>query len=453
MIKLVEPAIDEDLPAGGERREAHEAIEGFDAEEAMNDREFVEFLAQFDDAETFDVDDLEQLKVRFDAFSNVHETSAKLPVFLRTEIQSQGIGMDFDSVLEEQIGARMEQIAHEDPEKLNEIADAMEEFEGLYEEIKRSEERVAGFYKKGDLEDAIEELYKKKETLMKAAETEEFLTGAGFASRAVALYERFAFGFSVEHAKEWLANNEGSPTVTTREEMEAFVAERSAARERHEARIAVQRDYSIEPDRKAIEKALSDTEFQIEQRFKQLKTLERLESEDSSNKARFEALRELLLAGIGANDHIRDSAKRLAAQKLSDLMDSDPEQAQTFFDNLRTVSADNSFDIDYIEGRDKELQAEIDARIEDRLMQDMREVIETSHFGGRPYDKLARSLERFLAKERLGSKEGQDAKDFVLDTLREIAADISPKDKARGILLRFLLARLSGKSAANRTSI
>jgi hypothetical protein len=418
-----------------------DAVETFDAVEAMNTAGFVEFLAKFKDSETFDTEDKETIKVRFEAFKTKREASSKLSSVFKAELGNQGLDVEFkDAELAPHIGERMEAMAHENPEKVNEIFAAVTEYESLLMQIMAAKKRVTEMAQKGNLETSLEAL-KEKQRVLETASESNLLTPL------FAKYESFAFRVSVDFARDWLAKNTGEPPVSSRAKMEAFVKERGNERRLNDARIAVVRDYAIELSGTAIEAALEKTKKEIEDMSTQIESLNRLEKEFGGAQKRFLEIRELLLAGIGTNDALKEIAKKKVKDRLAVLMNSDPEKAQDLFENVLKVDNNNAFGIDYLDGKQAEMQKEIEKRIDERVSADMKSVVEKTPFGTKAYDKLAKSLEGFLKKNKLGTKEGDEARSFVLDTLKTIAKDIMPKDKARGLLIRFMLARLSGQTA------
>jgi hypothetical protein len=114
---------------------------------------------------------------------------------------------------------------------------------------------------------------------------------------------------------------------------------------------------------------------------------------------------------------------------------------------MKQVSESNGLGIDYFNGKADEAQKEVEKRINARLAEDMKKAIEKSPFGSKAYDNMTKSLEAFVKKNKIGTKEGDAARKFVFDTLKSIAKEISPNDKARGLLLRFMIVKLQGAAA------
>ncbi len=436
-------------PVGAkEGAEIVEKIEkaGFDSVAAFNTEGFAEFLAEYDDAENFDpASEGGLLETRFNAFKNTKEAARGLSDVFARELDQQGLGIRFeDEMLAKHIGERVEGLAHENPGKVNEIFEQVTEFNQLLEEIEAAEEEIAKYESKGDLESALEELNKKKEILEKAADTTGML--GGLVTKLAAAYEGFAFKDSVEFAENWLANNEGDSPVESRKDIEAFVAERSSARAKHDARLAL-KGYSIKPKAENVEAALEQTEKEIALTTQKIEALDKLEEKGKLATKRFTEIREALLMGVGTNKALKEVAMEKAIDRLDDLLNSNPDEAQLYFEKMKQVSESNGLGIDYFNGKAEEAQKEVEKRIDARLAEDMKKAIEKSQFGSKAYDNMTKSLEVFVKKNKIGTKEGDAARTFVFDTLKSIAKVISPNDKARGLLLRFMIVKLQGAAA------
>lgn len=414
-------------------------------EEAYNTEGFVEFLAEFPDAEAVE-NDQELFETRFLAFKHKAETATKLSSLFKTELVSQELGIEFgDGQLQKHIGGRIESLSRENPEKVNEVFEALDTSDKLRAQIAEAEQKIAELVAKGDLEKTRQEFEKKQKILEKAKETQDFFTGGGILGTPIAaFYEKLVFGKSadVEFAKKRLETVDTDPGARTKEELEAFVEAQSGSRDRLDALMSL-RDYKVWPTSGSIDRALEQTKKDIEAVMAQMDMLEQLKVKHAEAKERFEQIRELLLAGVGTNKDLAEIAKKAAAQKLKRLMETDPDKAQSFFEDLREASDENSLDIDYLGNKEKRLQKQIEKLVDEKIAEDMKSIVEKTPFGPKAYDKLAKSLESFLSRQKVGTKEGDRARAFVVDTLVSIAKDLAVTDKSRALLLRLLIARVS----------
>lgn len=413
----------------------------FDPVAAFNTPGFAEFLAQFDDADTFDVGNAEALETRFNAFNNKNESAMGLAAVLEGELAGHELGIKFgDEAIERHIGERFDSLAVENPEKVNEIAEALREFDRIKEEMEENKAKLAELQGEGDLEAVLEELKKKKDILETAA-----TAGPGMISRfglpLAAAYEKFAFSHSVDFSREWLANNEGEPPVGTRAEKEAFVKKRSSAREQNDARLAL-KGYSVEFNKKSIEAAIEQTEAEIKEAASRIEAIEDLERKHFGDRARFAEIRQMLLLGVGTNEELKEAAIERAVDKLESILEKDPYEAQLLFEKMKEVSANNTFGIDYFKGKQDEAQKMLEEKMQERLTADMKKAIEKTPFGNRAYDKMLKSLRGFIEKTKIGTREGEDARALVLETLRSIASEIAATDKAKALLIRFMHVKL-----------
>jgi len=163
-------------PDRKERKESKEARkkeeEDFDIDEALNNPEFVEFLAKFPDAESLELtNNDEKVKERYFRFKDQKELSKALKgVFVgQIEVES-GFKMkegDFEGV-DEHIG----QMSIEDPGRFEKILNSKRMFERSVAELQKTQgevKEILGKLDKAGIEKKVEELtYVKKNGFFKA---------------------------------------------------------------------------------------------------------------------------------------------------------------------------------------------------------------------------------------------------------------------------------------------
>ncbi|HEU5114391.1 MAG TPA: hypothetical protein VFT82_01335 [Candidatus Paceibacterota bacterium] len=420
---------------------------GFSAEAALNTAGFAEFLAKFKDADTFDATNSEELKTRFEAFQNKDAAAENMAELLKEELFTRELLPELGGI-ENVIAEEIRNMAIENPKKIQEITESIREFDETARQIKEMEAKIAEMKEEGDPEEVIAMLQRKEKALEKAAETEDFWTGAGFATGVVAAWEQFIFGVSVESDKKWLEKNPGKePTwgngKLSRADVEKFVKDRSLARERHEARVDIKQEYGISPSPAEIAYELEMTRTDIETMKEAVALLPKLESDRNDLVARFKQMHGYLLSNIGENAKLREAAQKKAGDKIKSLIDTNPEKAQEFFDDLKKATAEGELGVNFIEGDADKIQSEIQTKIEDAIRKDMKKALETTALGAKAYDNMYKSFEKFIKREKAGGKEGDAARKFVLDTLNGVAAEIATKDKAKAIIARFMAAKLA----------
>jgi hypothetical protein len=380
----------------------------FDSAEAFNTKGFAEFLAQHDDAESFDLDDADAIEARYKTYKNKEKAADGMVKFISTELKDQGLGIKFDDPeLIGHIKEQMHSMALENPEKMGEIFEAVTEFDRLGKEIAQVEAKISELGEKGKIEETLAELEKKEGVLDKASDE------VSWDSRFVT--NLYAF----------------------------FGSEDGIARKG--ARVATQQEYGIKLDTEAISSELYETRQRIADMKKAITSLDQLEAFSVGAKERNAELEGILGAAFGANEAIHKMAREKVDKKLGELMKSKPDEAQKFLDTLRSVNGEGALAIDYfdVKGKEKDLQQRIDARIEQQILLDMQSVIEKTPLGDKSYDKLTKSLKAFVDRQEVGSKKGDDARRFVLKSLEEVAQQVAPKDKARSLLVRFMISKIA----------
>jgi tetratricopeptide (TPR) repeat protein len=430
----------------GETEIAEAEKAGFDSVEAFNTAGFPEFLAKFPDAETFDVADMEALETRFNAFQKKNEAANGLGEVLEEELAEHELGIKFgDEAIERHVGERFDSLAIENPEKVVEIAEALEAFQTLKVDIAENQKKLAELYEEGNLEKALEELKKKKEILETAAEA-----GPGKLARIglplLVAYEKFMHGRNVESTETLLKHTKGGTYHRTREEMEADVKKYTSAQRQNEARLALP-DYSVEFNRESIEEAIKQTEEEIKDKTAKIVALEDLEKKHAGDKAQFAEIKKMLVLGVGTNEELKKVAMEKVVDKLDKLLASDPNEAQLYFEKVKEISSNNVLGIDYLNGKGAEMQKFIESAIDVRLAKDMKETIVKTKFGNKAYDKMAKSIKGYLERLKVGTREGDDARAFVLETFKSIGAEIAKTDKAKALLIRFMHVQLQSVAA------
>ncbi len=416
----------------------------FDPAEAMNTEGFPEFLARFPDAADFDPNATELLEVRYKAFVNTIPAIEGITKVLNTEPAMTKLGVEFgDEAIESHVATKLEEMAIYYPEKLNAIQETITEYNSLIGEIAQVDASIKEMWdnqEKREMHVDLENLKAKEQALVEAEKV------SGFFRRKIigleAAFEKWAFGQSVADEKDWLEKNSGG-SVEPRALTEAFVEERSSARKGNEARLKVKNEYEIDINPAAIREALEETRDMIAIKESQISTLETLEKTHSLMTARFKEIRNVLIESVGATDALRAAAVEQVENKFDELLHSDPEKALEFFHTASEVSGDNAFGAEFFKDDRESTLLMIEKRIEHVVAQDIRKAVTETPLGSYAFNKMMQTLTKFLSKEKVGSKTGEEAKAFVMDTLNSLAERVVKRDKARGLMLKLAIGRLS----------
>ena len=111
------------------------------------------------------------------------------------------------------------------------------------------------------------------------------------------------------------------------------------------------------------------------------------------------------------------------------------EKAQEYYDKIR--EAKERTEIDHTKGWDEDrLQDGIDENIERELRERLWDTIKPNETG--TLSRLEGSLRKYLDKETVGSKKGDEAKQFVFDILTEYAGDTRTRIEKQWLLNKLL---------------
>ena len=370
---------------------AAEETPAFNVDKALNNKKFLEFLTKYDDAEDLNLDeeasteDIEAIKVRYEAFESMSSLSRSLKGLYKGEIADK-LGVKLGDKEVEDVDAYLETLVLEDPEQ---IADLTAEFE------RQAQLRVDTVARQQELRTIKRELgaYAENENELElAAKT------AGFFNKKNA----FVFG--------WFFR-----TKAENQARKAMIEEYGSLKE---AKQHFDQMIELQASVEEVEEAMA--RFKEEADNGRLWVLENLEvTEGLVNKAKEQAQEDL---------------KKLA--EGTDLKDLD--KAVEIFDRLAAGDSD-SFE-NLTEGLEADFGSKLDQAVHEKVSAEMIQAV-----NGLP-DSLALSslekvLKKFIDRESVGLDKGDDAKEFIRSTLEGII--YTPGlSSAKTILLKRLHVKL-----------
>ena len=179
--------------------------------------------------------------------------------------------------------------------------------------------------------------------------------------------------------------------------------------------------------------------------------------EAKNAKVNFEEARNQLLTQIASIGGIKDEIIRGANNKLNELIVKSEKDNSTLkdFDNLgayfkkiKIIEEQNGIEIiSYGPFQEGEIEKIIDNGIEIVARKSIEEAVKNHSLGNKTFDNLQKALKPYTERGTMGSKDEQETKTFVLDTLGSLLKeklDGDPnKDRAKKILLNILLIKLN----------
>lgn len=376
-----------------QRREAPKPE--FDVENALNDAEFLRFLAKYPDSESLVEGEANaaEIEKRFEAYRAKDIAVEELQKLYQKEIY-QDCGVELNARDLVGIRSAIEREAIEHPERVRGLLEEARLFRELPQKIAEADR---------EMQDIIER-------------------------------ERAKFG-----DRDSLAEVQG--TLVTVEQMQGsekdlpLIGGLFRSREESDARKKVVEEYKLE---------LREVSSQLDRLEKEFATIDELQALRSAVHAQYTRVREFFFHEFEPAETITKQARQRVQARLRDLADPEKDlstldRAQQDFDKLK--GEDGELQLDYLRGMNRErYQQELDKALEARIAQDMRDAVEGVSLGNGALTRLEGALRSYLERGRLGSKEMGGVRDFLRKTFTEFAA--SDIEKEKKILLKYILLRI-----------
>lgn len=386
----------------------------FSIDNALNTKGFAEFLASSDIS---DVEDVDEVEYRFEIFKKKEVVKEKLKDLYKGKIkESLGIALTTENMAA--ISKHIEQEATQNPEAIEELFMRINAFNALPGEIQAAEEKLAAFKSEEALVSEIENLDQDRANV-------QFLSkysGIGGKGRLALTY--LTSGFSMNGVAE--------------------LHHRKAAKEQLQARYGANAHKNKQLFSE-INKRLADHTDALEQ-------VQALSDMKAASEAFFAESREDLLGGIANVKELTDALEAKVQQQLAELQTQGGMKnllkAQELFERLQAVS-ESELGIDPFNGKSAEdIQAEIDTALESAAQNEIITAINAANFGDNSLTKLEQKLTDHIERTKLGSKDSDEVRDFVIKALTNAASTLgaSVQDKAKRLLVQRIIIKLETKN-------
>jgi hypothetical protein len=371
----------------------------FDPKDALNKRGFASFLAKHRDADNFDMSDVDEVEKRYAVFVQKEEVAQAFKDIAKQKIKTEWkmtIGNDELSAID----AKIEKMAVESPEELARFNDQMQRFNelpGLIEAQKKELEKL------GSLEEAqriLAESEKSKDILDKAEE--QFKWGG-----KVKMWANLAFGdlelFKEKYNKVKDVEERFGKTDRTKYKVVSDMTDNKIAEFNEkilEIRIDTVALRSIEIQFDIVRKEINETIGSIAE------------------------IAQLIKAKVKTGlDRALDGHDLFAVLKAHEDFQYYAETSQTSETGINAFEDDAARD-QFGEGFER--------NIEELVYQEVYLKINDFRLGNNDYSRLCETLSAITKIDKLGSKEGNDAKRFIIDQLKQAAFNLDDADPEKG---------------------
>lgn len=389
----------------------------FDIDAALNKKGFAEFLAAHPDAVDFDMSDSESIRPKFEAFQGKEMVSRGLQQLFRNQIR-ENLGVKLDSADLQSIDAYLQELAIESPRDILDLQTKLAIFQEMPGRIRELETRLATLGNSQELSTKLESLRTDKKSL----ESVEKYSG---------FWGRLKLGFQINFC--------GS-------------LEKSQQLEGHKQSLemAKVRFGKLDGDQAGL--LLAEVDEQIEEVNKTLETISSIESWKATEQEMFNGARKNLLEGIFGISGITEAIQRRAKVQMEAAVNSGNlgvlDRAEQNFAKLQKASESLGFSVDVLGENEENLRQDLDAAVENAIGTKIYETVSRVKLGDGALTRLEKTLEQLIGREKIGSKEGEEAREFVLQVLGEAMDQLdsnSPGTPAKKILCGRIIGKFTNK--------
>ncbi len=409
------------------------AQEKMTIDRAMNAKGFAEFLADHPDADSFDMSNEEEVGKRFEVFKMVEEVGKEMKEIYAGHIQKEmGIRLERDDLF--CIDDYLDTLAIENPEELKEMQGKFAAFKALPQEINKFERELSRLGVAPALSTQLDTMREDWQNLQKVKGDISDVGKTKLAFETV-----FTFAKSMPMLLEIL------PGVNMSREYKAEVIhDRQRVTGRWDALKAVKEKFGeLEPE--DVAKKMAGLEEQITTIENTLASIDELEQFKSLSEQMFGDVKKKVLGGITEIAGLSEAIQRKAQDQLVGLTNKGTfaalTQAQKRFDTLKAAAESNEEGINPIGSIDEEgFQRSVDEALKVKASNEIMSIVMRTKMGDNALTRLEKALGPFLKNDKIGSKEGDEAKKFIVGALNEVAENLDTSNESRA--KRLMISRI-----------
>ncbi|MEK7185024.1 MAG: hypothetical protein AAB726_00150 [Patescibacteria group bacterium] len=412
-------------------------VKKFDTDKALNTKGFAEFLADHPDAETFDMNDEGEVQKRFEMFGTKEIAKKGLKELYSTHISSEmGVVLDANDL--SSIDLHIEKFAKQNPEEILAMKHRLDLFNGLPGEIAGLEKQLATLGKKEDLTTKIDALKQDKADLEAAREH------LGKMGKIKANFKALAF-----YAKSAPMMLEVLPGVKLSEKYSDKIFEESVEMSERNRVLSSVKEKHGKIGKGEAGKILKDVENKIAEIESVLAKVEEAEEMRSRGNQMLDDARKELLGGISGMAEITAAIHAKTRERFESIMNSESikgyDYAQKIFEHLKEVSESTETGVNpFGTINEEKLQEDIDISLERVATEQIMWAIEDAEMGANALTKLEKAFAPLLEKNKLGSKEGDEVREFISNIIEGSAKILgnTTEDKAKKLIIARILIKM-----------
>ncbi|MCX6716414.1 MAG: hypothetical protein NTV72_00610 [Candidatus Taylorbacteria bacterium] len=409
----------------------------FDIRKALDTKGFLEFLTKVQEknGEVLDMANEGAIGEKFEAFTVKEKVKAGVKNLYQTSIKSE-FGVTLEAADLRSVDDHWDALAIADPEKVMEMNDKLKDYVELPKQIKAAETELALLGGEEDAQKSLEEAKKLAEALLQAKNYSGFFGGT-------------KFGFLLIKA---VVGELGNLLLNRNNKFGDYAAD---VYDVLISRRTVKDKYGKDVNREKMAKEVPIVEKQITQIQETLKSIKDITTRKEESAKQFAKLRKELIGGVAGFNTINEVVKRKTKEKLDGFLKvvslPNIKSAQTTFDNLKKAIENTETGLNPLDSTPNSInpevfQKDIDTGVDLQMNMDIGNALAAVKLDeSGSFSKLEKALKKdILEKDKIGSKEGEELRDFIVSKLEAAGSALnnSSVDKAKKMMVSVIIANL-----------
>ncbi len=400
---------------GERKKEKKFRSQPFELRAVINDREFLNFLAEFEDTAELDLteENIKEIEHRYRAYESREFLKIELPDLYKKELEPN-FGIEFAKKDFEALEGFLAEEARKNPEMMIGLSEQLANYQGLKRENAELEIKIIELGGEQNLENVAQELEKQKKYLEEKKDVGKWSAGW----RKWANPKNYAL-------IEDLFKPKGR--ITRKAVREMGRQERSHFfQELDDQLVDLGRKKEFIKDYPTLKEARKELDGILKKQF-----FENFEPAKEVFKIMTQRCVTKMEKLIGKPDQKQALAIYEEAQEYLERLESRKESFD--FEELKNLPISN-------------FQARIDEMLERVVVDNIQASVKEFELGNQPLDELQKELDKYLGKEKLGSKDRVELQRFIAEFIKfeiEEFMDKKPKNyKQKTVLLRMVLQKI-----------
>lgn len=202
-------------------------------------------------------------------------------------------------------------------------------------------------------------------------------------------------------------------------------------------------------DKKQAGDILSGVQSELRSTLDLVETVEDLESKKSLSTETFKKIRKDLFGGISGIEALTKAIQIKLAQEFKAMIDKGTieslDSVQNRFESLKNAAQNTETGLNPLANLDQDnIQAKIDSALKIKVSENIKQTIVRANLGTNPLTNLENALKPFLDRQKVGSKEGDEARELIRNLLDEAAKNLgnSNEDKAKKLMIARIIIKM-----------